>query len=120
MGGSGSATCAGVAGHSSPPVTAIFTNVGTCLQIVDQRIDELVRDPALDTQPDPAGWLAHAHDTWRTGRDLAQITAANRAAVLAARDADQSLDRLHNLHSHDHDIPDYGHDAGRDGPSFGR
>ena len=64
-----------------------------------------------------AGCRRVAHDSWRTDRELAQQTAANRAAVLAARAADESLQRLR---SHDHDIPDYGHDAGRDGPSFGR
>ena len=85
----------------------------------EQRLDDLTADPAIGVQPDSTSWIANARDRWGRDRDLAQIAAANRAAILQARAADQ--DAAQRMDDADrHYGPTYGHDAGRDGPSFGR
>jgi exodeoxyribonuclease V alpha subunit len=78
-------------------------------------VDEIAHSPAVQAQPDPAGWLTTTQHTWRQDRETARQAAATRAAIA---DAQAARDRMH---SHEHDQPyHYGPDHGHDGPSFGR
>jgi class 3 adenylate cyclase len=50
----------------------------------DARVDRLIGDPALASQPDPSGFLASAHNRWAVARDAALTAAAQRARLADA------------------------------------
>jgi hypothetical protein len=87
------------------------------LTATGQRLDRLTHEPAVQRQP--VGWLDRAHQRWQTDDDADTATARQlverHAASLRAARAAEALGL-----SHDGGYPTFGHDTGRQGPSFGR
>lgn len=105
-------------GEDLPELTTETTAARRDLEHAEQQIDALAGDPAVAGQPNPVGWLAEAHDRWAVDRDQRLAAAAARAAVQADRDATTAAQQ--RMRQHENDQPSYSHDAGRDGPGFGR
>ena len=86
----------------------------TRLAATRRRLERLVGEPAVTAQP--AGWLEQQHERWRTD-DAAETAVRHRAAELRHALDTAARERLHTHHYEHHPMQ---HDAGRQGPDFGR
>jgi thymidine kinase len=92
-----------------------ITDAETRLTTAQQRITDLETDAAITTQPDPPGWLATHHTTWRIDRDTEDEQ--RHQAALAAEHA--AAERATHDRTYHHS-PSPSQHIDRHGPSIGR
>lgn len=96
-----------------PRLTEQTTHARERLATARQRIQQLITDPAITSQPDPESFLAAAHTRWVGERLTTELAAYHRAQQRAAT-------TTHLTDPTRHHGPSTGPDHDRDGPSFGR
>jgi len=92
-----------------------ITDAETKRSTAQQRITDLETDPAITTQPDPPGWLATHHTTWRIDRDT-EDEHRHQAALAAEHAAAERATHDRTYHHR----PSPSQHIDRHGPSIGR